>query len=287
MVKNRPPIPLIGFAPPEDTPLPGLEVLTLAGLSARAASADLSAPQRPEFHLLFAVTHGTLRHSVDFTEYRVGAGAVLWVRPGQVQQFGDLTAADGVLLVFQASSVEQATAAAARLDDPFGRAVASATDPGTPELHRSVAHLAAEFADAGGLPVGAHRAVLRSLLAAVAVRVAALCAQPASAADTTFFRFRALVERDFARTRRVADYAGALGYSGRTLSRATQAGAGVGAKEFIDSRVVLEAKRLLAHADMPAASVATRLGFADPTNFAKFFEHRTGLPPGAFRASVR
>ncbi|RYF61270.1 MAG: AraC family transcriptional regulator [Comamonadaceae bacterium] len=287
MVKNRHPIPLIGFVPPEDTPLPGLEVMTLAGLAARAGSADLGAPQRPEFHLLFAVTRGTLRHSVDFTVYRVGAGSALWVRPGQVQQFGDLTEADGVLAAFQASAVDRATAATARLDDPFGRAVASAADPGTVALHRSVAHLEAEFADAGGLPVNARRDVLRNLLAVVAVRVAVLCAQPVSAADTTFVRFRALVERDFARTRRVADYAGALGYSARTLSRATQAAAGVGAKEFVDRRVILEAKRLLAHADLPAASVATRLGFADPTNFAKFFEHRTGLPPGAFRASVR
>jgi AraC-like DNA-binding protein len=287
MVKNRHPIPLIGFAPPEGTPLPGLEVMTLADLAARAGSTDLSAPQRPEFHQLFAVTRGTLRHSVDFTAYRVGAGSVLWVRPGQVQQFGDLTGADGVLALFQASSVDPATAAAARLDDPFGRAVASAADPCTVALQRSVAHLAAEFADAGGLPVDARRDVLRNLLAVVAVRVAALCAQPVSAADTTFVRFRALVERDFARTRRVADYAGALGYSARTLSRATQAAAGVGAKEFIDRRVTLEAKRLLAHADLPAASIATRLGFADPTNFAKFFQHRTGVPPGTFRASVR
>lgn len=287
MVKNRHPIPLIGFAPPEGTPLPGLEVMTLADLAARAGSADLSAPQRPEFHLLFAVTRGTLRHSVDFTTHRVAAGSVLWVRPGQVQQFGDLTAADGVLAVFQASSVGPATAAAARLDDPFGRAVAAAADPGTDALQRAVAHLAAEFTDAGDLPVDSRREVLRNLLAVVAVRVAALCAQPVSADDTTFVRFRALVEQDFARTRQVADYAAALGYSARTLSRATQTAAGVGAKEFIDRRVTLGAKRLLAHADLPATSIATRLGFADPTNFAKFFQHRTGLPPGTFRASVR
>jgi hypothetical protein len=32
--------------------------------------------------------------------------------------------------------------------------------------------------------------------------------------------------------------------------------------------------------------MATRLGFADSTNFDKFFQHRTGLPPRAFPASV-
>ena len=287
MVKNRQPIPAIGFAPPEDTPLPGLEVLTLAGLAARAQSTDLGTPQRPQFHQLFTITSGTLRHTVDFTAYRIDAGSVLWARPGQVQQFGDLTEADGLIAIFQESSLDPATAAAARLDDPFGSAVARAADPGTSALHRSVAHLAAEFTDAAGLPVDAHRAVLRNLLAVVAMRAAALCAQPVGTVDTTFVRFGTQVERDFARTRRVADYAVALGYSARTLSRATQSAAGVGAKEFIDRRVTLEAKRLLAHADLPAVSIATRLGFGDSTNFAKFFQHRTGLSPGAFRASVR
>lgn len=261
--------------------------MTIRELATRAGSVDLGAPQRPEFHLLFAVTRGTLRHSVDFTTYRVGAGSVLWVRPGQVQQFGDLAGADGVLAMFRASSVDPATAAAARLDDQFGRAVASAADPGTVALQRSVAHLAAECADEAGLSVSGRRDVLRHLLAAVTLRLAALCAQPTSAADTTFVRFRTLVERDFARTRRAGDYASALGYSVRTLSRASQAAAGVSAKEFIDRRVTLEAKRLLAHADQPVASISTRLGFAEPTNFAKFFQHRTGLAPGAFRESVR
>ncbi|GGG26360.1 transcriptional regulator [Rhodococcoides trifolii] len=287
MVKIGQLIPSIGFAPPDDTPLPGLEVLTLAELATRAAATDLVTPQRPQFHQLFAVTSGTLRHTVDFTAYGIDAGSVLWVRPGQVQQFGDLTEADGLLAVFQASSVDPRTAAAARLDDPFGRAVAPASDSGTPALHRAITHLAAEFEDAGGLPVAARREVLRNLLAVVAVRAAALCAQPVDTVDTTFVRFRTQLEQDFTHTRRVADYADSLGYSARTLSRATQAAAGVGAKEFIDRRVTLEARRLLAHADLPATAIATRLGFVDATNFAKFFRHRTGLPPGAFRASVR
>ncbi|KOG90185.1 transcriptional regulator, partial [Streptomyces varsoviensis] len=68
--------------------------------------------------------------------------------------------------------------------------------------------------------------------------------------------FRAAVERGFATSHRVADYARTLGYSPRTLSHASLAAAGVGAKEFIDRRVVLEAKRLLAHSELPAARIA-------------------------------
>jgi AraC-like DNA-binding protein len=61
----------------------------------------------------------------------------------------------------------------------------------------------------------------------------------------------------------------------------------VGAKEFIDRRVVLEAKRLLAHGNQSAARVAAQLGFSSATNFSKFFHQRTGQSPIAFRATVR
>jgi AraC-like DNA-binding protein len=103
----------------------------------------------------------------------------------------------------------------------------------------------------------------------------------------TFLRFRDAVERDFARSRRLEDYARALGYSPRTLSRATQSAAGVNAKDFIDRRIILEARRLLAHGDHSAAQIAARLGFSSATNFGKYFQHRTGSTPIGFRDSVR
>ncbi|HTI23829.1 MAG TPA: helix-turn-helix domain-containing protein, partial [Kutzneria sp.] len=70
-------------------------------------------------------------------------------------------------------------------------------------------------------------------------------------------------------THRVLDYAAQLGYSVRTLTRASQAAVGVGAKRFIDDRILLEAKRLLIHTDLTAASVGQRLGFPRATTFTK------------------
>jgi AraC-like DNA-binding protein len=83
----------------------------------------------------------------------------------------------------------------------------------------------------------------------------------------------------------VADYAARLGYSVRTLTRASQAATGHGAKRFIDERVLLEAKRLLIHTDLTAASVAQRVGFPEATAFTKFFRQHTKQTPSEFRAS--
>ncbi|MPY38449.1 AraC family transcriptional regulator [Streptomyces phyllanthi] len=77
-----------------------------------------------------------------------------------------------------------------------------------------------------------------------------------------------------------------MGYSARTLSRATLAADGVTAKEFIDRRVLVEAKRLLAHSDESAARITGLLGFSSATNFSKFFHRHIGKSPLSFRRTL-
>jgi NAD(P)-dependent dehydrogenase (short-subunit alcohol dehydrogenase family) len=57
--------------------------------------------------------------------------------------------------------------------------------------------------------------------------------------------------------------------------------------DVLDDRVVLEAKRLLAHTGVAVTECARRTGFDDPANFSKFFRARAGLAPGAFAAKAR
>jgi AraC-like DNA-binding protein len=55
----------------------------------------------------------------------------------------------------------------------------------------------------------------------------------------------------------------------------------------IDARVTLEAKRLLTETEQPIAVLADRLGFGEPTNFARFFARNTGHTPATFRMIQR
>jgi AraC-like DNA-binding protein len=296
------PVPEVRFHAPRTAPA-GVEVLTLARLRRNAHVASISVPHRPDFHHLLLLDSGALPLTVDFTSYRLLPGEWLWVRPGQVHRWEELHGAEGVLVLFEAGFLDAATSAAARLDDPFGPTVRRPAGGDADALRRALDHLDHEFrslrdgsAPGDGsahtirpaLPPEAHLSVLRHLLAALALRLAHT-GEEGGARDSAdaFVRFRAAVERDFARTRRVGDYARELGYAPRTLSRATLAAAGCGAKEFVDRRVVLEAKRLLAHSDHSAARIAGLLGFRDAANFGKFFQQRVGASPLAFRATAQ
>ena len=94
--------------------------------------------------------------------------------------------------------------------------------------------------------------------------------------DTLELRFREL--------HRATEYAELLGCSVRTLSRAARAATGMGVRELIDERRLLEARRLLTDARWDARAVAAHLGFTDPANFGRFFRDRTGVTPAAFAA---
>ncbi|MEU1193734.1 AraC family transcriptional regulator [Streptomyces sp. NPDC005859] len=283
----------IGFAPAVGTPT-GVEIMSLAQLRERAAvrmgEAGLGEPQRPTFHHLITLSSGSLWHTVDFTGYALKPGSWLWVRPGQVQQWGDLRGAEGSLILFERDFLDPGTVAAARVDDMHAPVLLVPDAEDRHALEVAVNHLALESQALHGIALEAHVAVVRHLLAVLVLRLSQRTApvgSPAPEPGETFVDFRDAVERDFTRTRRLEDYAHALGYSPRTLSRATLAGAGVGAKEFIDRRVILEAKRLLAHGDQSASRIAAQLGFTSATNFSKYFQQRAGQSPIAFRATVR
>jgi AraC-like DNA-binding protein len=73
----------------------------------------------------------------------------------------------------------------------------------------------------------------------------------------------------------------------RTLTRASLLATGRTAKQLLDDRVALEAKRLLAESDLPVAEIGVRLGFGEATNFGRFFARTVGCSPGRFREDSR
>jgi len=129
--------------------------------------------------------------------------------------------------------------------------------------------------------------VLRHLLAALLHRVAPVTAGADDAEQSLTRRYRDLIDAHVTEHRDVAWYAARLGCSPRTLTRAVRASTGVGAKRLLDEHAVLEAKRLLAHMDLPATRVASRLGFDSAANFATFFRRQAGTSPRDWRRGER
>ncbi|WP_225829111.1 helix-turn-helix domain-containing protein [Streptomyces naphthomycinicus] len=255
------------------------------------ADAPLHRVHRIDFHVVMLFTDGPVRHMVDFAEYEANAGDLLWIRPGQVHRFSRETGYRGTVLTMQPGFLPRAIVEATGL---YRYDLPPLLHPGPAQLgalRGALDQLRREYEDTETLPLSLHTAVLRHQLTAVLLRLAHLAASAAQTSqqhtDNTFTRFRDAVEQGFATNHSVSAYADALGYSRRTLVRAVRAATGETPKGFIDKRVVLEAKRLLAHTDLPIGRVGVAVGFPDAANFSKFFHLHTGQTPVAFRAELR
>ena len=264
-------------------PLPlGIEVMTFEHLWAAAPPGVIARPLRPDFHSLLFVT-GDMTHTVDFNEHHLTPGSALWVRPGQVQQFSD-DRPTGDLVLFQADFLLPGTQAATIADDRFGLIAAngSAATHASVERFRRVLRREYTSIARGLLPTAAQTETLRHLLAVLILSLETPDRMRRDAAGLDP-RFRDLLEHDFAIAHNVGHYARRLGYSQRTLDRATQAAAGESPKQAINRRIALEARRLLVHTNHAVAMIARQLGFEDPSNFAAFFAQQTDETPTGFR----
>lgn len=293
---HRGPEPLTELGP--GAPSPGyalaVHVADLAAQRRRAGSRPLAVPQRVDTHVLTLITRGRGRHVLDFEPYPCAAGTLLWVRPGQVQQFQAPSRLGGVQVRFTATV--PASGAAESLSRLVNAATGvqvrrlAATDQA--QIGGSAESLAAEYAQADD--TAHHRLLLSHLLLALLLRVDRIDqadraehadSRPRTATDDLYTRFADQLELDFTRTRRVPDYASLLGCPARTLTLACQEATGRSAKDLIDGRLVLEAKRLLATTDDPLIDIAHRLGFNEATTLARYFaRHSPGAQsPTAFR----
>lgn len=247
----------------------------------RASEQHFRRPRRPDFHHLFLCTAGEGYHSVDFQRLELAPGRIIHVRPGQVHAFGWSRDMDGVLLMFAPEALlPEPPGIAARLP-----ACLQVEEQDTVWVQAAFRDLLAEYGRTDGGPVSAR--LMQHLLAALSLRLGRLATRgegPPTPGHAGLFRaFEEEVERRFRHTRAVADYARRLGYTARTLARATQEAGAPGPKAFIDARVLLEAKRLLAHTDLSIGRIAVHLGFSEPTNFTKFFCRLAKMSPEAFR----
>ncbi|UAL71222.1 helix-turn-helix domain-containing protein [Streptomyces angustmyceticus] len=264
-----------------------VEVLSFARLRRMDPSRRRTRPQRPDFHVMALVRSGGGHHTADFVDHPLRERTVVWIRPGVVHRWTDVDDLEGPLFLFTQSFPPTPGPVVQAAGDTFGPTCWQ-LDAESWELALLAAdHLRHEYTAAVANPRLASPPLLAHLLSALVLRVLPTDT-PEPPADephehTVFHRYRVAVEQQFTRHHHVREYAAALGYDPRTLTRATRAATGLGAKQFLDQRILLEAKRLLAHTDLPAARCAEHLGFHDAANFSTFFQRQAGLSPSRWR----
>jgi AraC-like DNA-binding protein len=276
----------VRFVPPGPE-VADIEVNALAGIRERGGPHEFLTSQRLDFDLVVRVEHGTARHTLDFTDVLLGPGDLLWVRAGQVHKWGRIEDIEGRVVLFGPHTLDAPTGELIRAQTVRPRSHWRGAD-----LERSPVPLALDLlaASADARPDESHSLqqaalghALSTLLALLSLVDPDRVAPAARPTHEAYSWFRDHVDEHFRSRHQVGEYAARLGYSARTLNRLARQNTGLTAKQLIDERILLEAKRLLSHADVPVAEVGRELGFDDASNFSSWFRKQTGTTPAAFR----
>lgn len=99
--------------------------------------------------------------------------------------------------------------------------------------------------------------------------------------------FKDLLEASYKSQKQVNYYAKQIIITEKRLNQATTKILGKTPKEIIDERIVLEAKRILAHTTESVKEIGYYLGFDEPTNFIKYFKKHSKFTPTEFREKNR
>lgn len=260
--------------------------------------------------MLICVTKGRCVQIVDFEPVSCSAGTLLALRPGQAHNFGSDEDWDGWIILFRPEFLLPAISAThdLRLVFDLDRLPESLTLDND-ELNRASDAIVrmrddslidtsspsgfsppgdGDNAGANALTADVHALLRYQFYAFVTWFAVTHGKRPNqdhqySHALQRFNRFQKLVEQRLSAGDQLSDYAKQLGCTEKSLTRATTIAVGMSAKAFLSRRLNLEAKRLLAHTDLPVGVIGEKLGFQEATYFSKFFKRETGCTPKEFR----
>lgn len=250
-------------------------------------------PHRHDFYHIVWVEHGTGHHIIDSVKYDVRPKTLFFMSPGQIHDFLLSDDTVGFTINFSAEFFAlqlknknlltempvydlENKIQALYLNDEHADSVRATLDSIEEE------YCGEQFGAEG---------MIRSYLYILLLKASRLVepgtgADPAQRGLMLARRFKSLLEEHFSSIQDVGEYARRLRVTERALNEATRRSLGSTAAQLIRERVMLEAKRLLAHSDVGIATVAYQLAFEDPAYFSRCFKKHTGRSPIEFRQSL-
>lgn len=217
-------IPVVPFAP-VCRPGLGLAVTSLGVLRAFGEGEFFASPHRLDFHQVMLVTEGGGHYSIDSDRFAIRPGTLLWTRPNQVVQFVPDPEMNADVIMFTEAFPLSMSAHMGLLDDVLRPSHWRLREGELAAFRRVLDLLREEFTRPDQ---GLGEELLKHLLAVVLLHIDQMCRLRHKEKTTAFsgehgelfLRFRRELDRSFATTRLVEEYAAALRCSTRALSRA-------------------------------------------------------------------
>lgn len=249
-------------------------------------------PHRHDFYTVLLIKEGQGEHLIDFREYSLAGLQVYFVGPGQVHQLKPSVAPIGYAMLFSEDFLMQNNIPARFIEDlnlfhDYGE---------SPPLQLSQEELecleeyCAQVYDYYDSERKFKDQAIGALIELFLIACNNLCLQPVNnnqsleAGNSLLRQFKLLLELHHTEWHATSLYAKALHITPDHLNRTLKALTGKTTKDFIQSRLVVAAKRMLFFTELNAKEIGYGLGYSEPANFSAFFKKYTGYSPTEFRS---
>jgi AraC-like DNA-binding protein len=257
--------------------------------SKRGGKADEA--HRHNYYTVLVINHAKGLHKIDFNVYKLAARQVYFVAPGQVHQVIEKEMSQGFVMTFSTeflieNSIPLSFIESLNLFQNYGQ-----SPPLLPEKEKfsELEHFSKQIfslfmgnSHMKNLSIGAYLKLLLITCNNIC-SINPIESDLDTSGDNLIRSFKNLVDSNFKKEHASSFYARKLHISPDHLNRTIKLKMGKSAKEYIQSRIITEAKRLLYFSDLTNKEIAFELGFNEPANFSAFFKKCVRLSPSDFK----
>ena len=251
----------------------------------------ITVPHKHNFYLSVLFTQGEGRHEIDFDAYPIRPGSVFLLNPGQTHHWELSEDIDGYIFFHTQAFYDSAYSGRSVNHFPFFYSTQNA-----PCLYLEgevLQTITGYFKDV----LADYRSDalmrqqrLRSLIDLTYITLSRQYVgdnlaqvEQSNQYAVHLQKLEALIEMHYLTEKSAGAYAEMMNMSPKHLNRIVQAMLGMTSSDLIMARVMLEAKRLLLHADSTVAETADALGFDDYAYFSRLFRKKCGETPSSFQ----
>lgn len=252
-------------------------------------------PHRHNYYTIIWPVTATGKHIIDFKEYPILPHHVFFVSPEQVHQVITDPKPTGYVILFtpeflEKNSIREDFIANLKL---FQKSDETPPLPLTERMIGPLTMFAEQMLAAFRSETDMRFETIGAYLKLFLIECNGHCSlfpgsntQTIEVGKTLVRQFKAVVEKHYKTWHQVKDYAEELNVSPNYLNEVIKSSLNISAKDFIQNRLMLEAKRMTIFTGKSIKEIGFELGFDDPSHFSKFFKSNTGLSLVEFKETI-
>ena len=248
-------------------------------------------PHRHNFFTVLLIKKAKGQHKIDFNTYELGQKQIFFVAPGQVHQVIEREKSEGFAMTFSnqfliKNAIPLSFIESLNLFHNYGQSPPLTLSSDQFESIQNFCHQIYSLFHGDShmktLSIGAY---LKLLLIECnnSCSINPIESDVDTSGDNLIRTFKNAVDSSYKKEHSTSYYADQLHITPDHLNRVIKSKIGKTAKEYIQSRITTEAKRLLYFTDLSNKEIGYQLGFNEPANFSAFFKKCTGYSPSNFK----